>query len=310
MEDKKFRLVMRSDFDGIVCAVLLKKLNLISDVLFVHPKDMQDEKIVITDNDITANVPYVEGVHLAFDHHVSETIRLEAKPANYIIDPDAPSTARVVYNYYGGKDRFPDVPVEMIDAVNKADSAQFTQEEILNPTGWVLLHFLMDPRTGLGRFHDFRISNYNLMMNLIGYCQQYTIAEILQLPDVKERVDLYFKSQESFKKQLKRCAQVSKNIVVLDLRKEGVIYPGNRFIVYALFPECNMSIHVMWGKQDQNVVFAVGKSILNRTSKTNIGELMLAYGGGGHANAGTCQIDVDKADDVLKELIKKIHADG
>jgi nanoRNase/pAp phosphatase (c-di-AMP/oligoRNAs hydrolase) len=310
MEDKKFRLVMRSDFDGIVCAVLLKKLNLISDVLFVHPKDMQDEKIVITDNDITANVPYVEGVHLAFDHHVSETIRLETKPENYIIESNAPSTARVVYNYYGGKDRFPDVPVEMIDAVNKADSAQFTQEEILNPTGWALLHFLMDPRTGLGRFHDFRISNYNLMKDLIGYCQQYTITEILQLPDVKERVDLYFESQESFKKQLTRCAKVSKNLVVLDLRKEGVIYPGNRFMVYALFPECNISIHVMWGKQDQNVVFAVGKSILNRTSKTNIGELMLTYGGGGHANAGTCQIDVDKADAVLKELMKKIQADG
>ena len=189
-EKKKFRLVTRSDFDGLVCAVLLRELALIDDITFVHPKDMQDGKVAITGNDITTNLPYVEGVHLAFDHHLSETLRLETKPDNYIIDPDAPSTSRVLYNYYGGKAKFPNVPGEMLVAVDKADSAQFTEEEILHPEGWVLLHFIMDPRTGLGRFHDFRISNYNLMLDLIGHCQDYQVAEILQLPDVKERVDI------------------------------------------------------------------------------------------------------------------------
>jgi nanoRNase/pAp phosphatase (c-di-AMP/oligoRNAs hydrolase) len=311
MKDKqKFRLVMRSDFDGIVCAVLLRKLDLIDDILFVHPKDMQDGKVEMTDTDITANLPYVEGVHLAFDHHLSETIRLETKPANYIIDPDAPSTARVVYNYYGGQAKFPEVPVEMIEAVNKADAAQFSEEEVLHPKGWVLLHFLMDPRTGLGRFHEFRISNYNLMLDLIGYCEQYPIDKILQLPDVKERMDVYCEHEEKFKVQIQRCSKVYSNLVVLDLRDEELIYPGNRFMIYALFPECNISMHVMWGKKKQNVVFAVGKSIFNRTSKTNIGELMLLYGGGGHANAGTCQIDSDTADAVLQELIQKINAEG
>ena len=307
MNDKTgFRLVMRSDFDGIVCAVLLRKKHPIDGVLFVHPKDMQDGKVPMTGTDITTNVPYVEGVHLAFDHHLSETIRLETKPANYILDPDAPSTARVVYRHFGGRDAFPDVPGEMIDAVDKADAGRFSEEEILRPEGWVLLHFHMDPRTGLGRFHDFRISNYQLMKDLIGYCERYPVDEILRLPDVKERVDVYFGLEERFKGQISRCAKSIADLVVLDLREEEVIFPGNRFMVYVLFPQSSISIHVVWGKQKQNVVFAVGKSIFNRTSKLNIGELMLRYGGGGHANAGTCQIDSDRADRLLEELIRRI----
>jgi nanoRNase/pAp phosphatase (c-di-AMP/oligoRNAs hydrolase) len=198
----------------------------------------------------------------------------------------------------------------MMEAVDKSDSAQFTKDEIIYPTGWVLLNFLMDPRTGLGRFRDFRISNYNLMMDLIDSCKDHDIDDILQLPDVKERVDLYFEHEEKFKAQIKRCSTVHKNLVVLDLRNEETIYAGNRFMIYGLFPECNISIHAIWGVKKQNTAFAIGKSILNRTSNTNIGELMLEYGGGGHANAGTCQIDNEKAGDVLKELIEKITADG
>ena len=306
----KYRLVTRSDFDGLVCAVLLKELKLIDPIKFVHPKDMQDGKIELTNNDITTNLPYVEGVHLAFDHHLSETIRLgEIKP-NHIIDPQAPSAARVLYNYYGGKEKFPTISEEMMHAVDQADSAQFTQEEVLHPQDWVLLNFLMDARTGLGRFRSFRISNYQLMMELIDYCKNHKIDEILQLNDVKERVELYFEQEELFKQQIQRCAQVYENLVVLDLRKEEVIHAGNRFMVYALFPQCNISIHVLWGLKEQNTVFATGKSIFNKNSKTNIGELMLKYNGGGHQNAGTCQIDNDKAEQVLQELITQINQDG
>jgi len=311
MAEKTYRLVMRSDLDGIVCAILLKKMGLVGDdITFVHPKDMQDGKIEITDNDITANLPYVEGVHLAFDHHGSETIRLEEAPENYICDPDAPSAARVVYNYFGGKERFPDVPESMMAGVDKADSAQFTPDDVMNPTGWSFLHFLTDPRTGLGRYHHFRISNYNLMMELIKHCQTTPIEEVLALPDVKERVDVYMENAEKFKEQVQRCATMHKNLVVLDLRNEETIYAGNRFMIYALFPDCNISIHVLWGKQKQNTAFAVGKSIFNRASKTNIGELMLQYGGGGHPAAGTCQADNENVDEVLQALIDKITADG
>jgi nanoRNase/pAp phosphatase (c-di-AMP/oligoRNAs hydrolase) len=310
MSGNKFRLVTRSDFDGLVCAVLLKELDMIDDIEFVHPKDMQDGTIKITDNDVTTNLPYVKGVHLAFDHHASEAIRIENEPDNHIIDPGAPSAARVVYEYYGGKDKFPNVSDEMMDAVDKADSAQFSVDEILNPKGWVLMSYLMDARTGLGRFREFRVSNYDLMMRLIDACRDHTASEILTLPDVKERVDLYSEHQDKFKDQIKRSTKVHGNLAVLDLRNEKVIYAGNRFMIYALFPDTNISIHVMWGLNKQNTVFATGKSIVNRTSKTNIGELMLKYGGGGHENAGTCQVANDQADKVLGELIQKIAADG
>ena len=309
-QEQRFRLVTRSDFDGLVCAVLLKELDLLDEIKFVHPKDMQDGLVQISERDITTNLPYVPGAHLAFDHHLSETLRNSGEHPNYIIDPNAPSAARVVYNYYGGKNTFPSISDDMMEAVDKADSARFSYDDILDPKGWVLLNYLMDSRTGLGRFREFRISNYVLMMQLIGYCKQHSVDEILNLPDIKERKDLYFQHVEKAREQIKRCATVFNNLVVLDLRKEEIIYATNRFAIYALFPETNISIHVMWGLKQQNTVFATGKSILDRSSKTNIGELMLEYGGGGHEAAGTCQIDNDKAEEVLKELIARINADG
>lgn len=308
-ESRKFRLVTRSDFDGLVCGVLLKKLDLIDDIKFVHPKDMQDGKIDISDNDISTNLPYVPGVHLAFDHHLSETIRNE-KHDNHIIDPEAPSAARVVYDHYGAEKAFPTEWNDMMEAVDKGDSAQFSKEEVLDAEGWPLLNFLMDARTGLGRFHDFRISNYALMMDLIDYCKGQSINDILNLPDVKERVDFYKSNEDKFKEQIKRCSTIHNNLVVLDLREEETIYPGNRFMIYALFPECNISIHVLWGLKKQNTVFATGKSIFKKDSKTNVGELMLKHNGGGHSAAGTCQVDNDKSADILKGLIAAINADG
>lgn len=307
----KYRLITRSDMDGLVCGVLLKGLNLIDDVTFAHPKDMQDGLIDVGPNDITTNLPYVDGVFLAFDHHASEVERTGAKQDNHIIDADAPSAARVVYDYFGGAEHFPDISEDMMSAVDKADSAQFTKDDILHPEGWELLSFLMDARTGLGRFRDFNISNYQLMMKLIDHCRNHeTIDELLELPDVKERVDLYMEHKPKFKEQIERCATVHKNLVVLDLRKEETIWAGNRFMIYALFPQANISMHVLWGKNKQNTVFAIGKSILNRTSKTDVGTLCLSYGGGGHNAAGTCQIGNLKSEDALREIIQKITADG
>ena len=308
-DSKQYRLVTRSDFDGLVCAILLKNINLVDDILFVHPKDMQDGIIEVGANDISTNLPYVDGVHIAFDHHHSETLRNE-KRDNHIIDPDAPSAARVVYDYYGGENTFPESWKGMMNAVDKGDSAQFNQEEVLHAKRWELLNFIMDSRTGLGRFRDFRISNYELMMNLIDFGKDHSIDQLLELPDVKERTDLYFEHEEKFKEQIIRCATVHDNLVVLDLREEEIIYSGNRFIIYALFPQCNISIHVMWGLKKQNTVFATGKSIFDRSSKTNVGELMLKYNGGGHNAAGTCQVPHEQNEACLAELISTINADG
>ncbi|MBR3642060.1 MAG: exopolyphosphatase [Parasporobacterium sp.] len=303
------RLVTRSDFDGLACAMMLKELKLIDEIKFVHPKDVQDGIIELSKNDITTNLPYDPRVSIAFDHHESEVDRLKAIETNgkLIIDPNARSAARVVYDYYGGKEAFPRISDDLMEAVDKGDSADFTLEEILHPEGWVLLHYLMDARTGLGRFHDFRISNYALMMELIDYCLEHDIDEILELPDVKERKDLYFEQADLFREQLLRIAKVYDKVVVLDLREEEIIHAGNRFMIYALFPEIEISIHVAWGFKKQNTAVMIGKSIINKASNVDIGELCLKYGGGGHHNAGTCQLDNDKVDAQLPDIIKALN---
>ena len=303
------RLVTRSDFDGLVCAMLLKELNIIDDIKFVHPKDVQDGKVDLSENDITTNLPYDPRVGLAFDHHESELSRIKDENAKkkWVIDGNAKSAARVVYDYYGGKKTFPRISEELMLAVDKGDSADFTIEDILNPSKWVLLNYIMDPRTGLGRFHDFRISNYDLMMELIDNCLTHNIDEVMELPDVKERTKLYFEQSELFKAQLRRIVKVSGKVAVIDLRNEEIIYAGNRFMVYAMFPETEISVHVAWGFKKQNTAVMIGKSIVNKKSKVDIGELCLTYGGGGHANAGTCQLDNDVVDNELPNIIKKLN---
>jgi nanoRNase/pAp phosphatase (c-di-AMP/oligoRNAs hydrolase) len=307
----RYRLVTRSDFDGVVSAALLKTRDMIEDILFVHPKDVQDGKVAITERDITTNLPYSPRAHLVFDHHASEIARLGGTtPANLILDADAPSATRVVYRHFGAKRGFPKVPEALIAAADKVDSAQLSKEEILDPQDWILLGLLMDSRTGLGRFHDFAKSNYQLMMALVDSCAALPVDDILKLPDVAERVQVYREHQGPFHEQLARCSRVHKNLVEVDVRAEETIYAGNRFVVYALHPACNISMHVMWGRQKQNIVFAIGKSILNRTSKTAVGDLCLRYGGGGHDAAGTCQVDNERAEAVRAELIKQITTDG
>lgn len=304
---EKYRLVTRSDFDGLVCAMILKELDLIDDIKFVHPKDMQDGLIPVTNRDITTNLPYVDGVHLAFDHHSSEVTDDGDEKPDYIIEGEAPSAAHVVYNYYGGKEKLPRISDEIMEAVDKSDSAQFTLEEILHPSGWTLMSFLMDARTGLGRFHEFRISNYDLMMQLIDYCREHPVEDVLELPDVKERVELYFRQQQDFKDQLKRVTKMHGDVVVIYLKDEEIIYTGNRFLVYAMYPEAKISVHVMWGFRKQNTAVTIGKSIVNRSSNVDIGEICHYYGGGGHRNAGTCQLPNDEVDDILPDIFDLLN---
>jgi nanoRNase/pAp phosphatase (c-di-AMP/oligoRNAs hydrolase) len=299
------RLVTRSDFDGLACATLLKHLGIIDDYLFAHPKDLQDGRVEVTADDVLANVPYVEGCGLWFDHHTSEEDRLgdiefegESRPL--------PSCARVVYEYYGA-DKFPAACGEFIKAVDKVDSADLTAEEIARPTGWILLGFIMDPRTGLGRYRDYRISNYQLMLDMIEYCRTRTAQEILEIGDVRERVDKYFGDGENFVRMLRDNAEVHGDAVVLDLRRQEPIYCGNRFMVYSLFPQCSISVRVIWGFKKQNVVLTVGHSILNRTSKVDVGALMLTLGGGGHRAVGTCQVPEAEVPETLAKILARIN---
>ena len=303
------RLLTRGDFDGLACAVLLKELGIVDSIELIHPKDIQDGKIKVDENDVLTNVPYVPGCGLWFDHHSSEVERL---PMDFEFNGEskiASSAARVIYEYYGGEEKFGRF-AELIDAVDKSDIADFTMEEIRNPEGWVLLSFIMDPRTGLGRYRGYRISNYKLMEDLTELCRTKTLQEILEEPDVAERIERYHQEAPIFLDMLKERSRTDRNVIILDIRGMEYIPAGNRFMPYALYPEQNVSIRAMDGKQKLNTVLACGHSIFNRTCQTDIGSLMLRYGGGGHMTVGACQVLNEDADRILSEIVAELKMAG
>ena len=305
MPQNKYRLITRADFDGVVCGALFQELDMVGDVVFAEPGEMQAGRVPVTGTDITTNLPFVEGVHLCFDHHASEVVRVQNRP-NRIIDPTAPSAARVVYNHFGGKKGFPEISDELIAAVDKADSANYTEEDILAPDKWTMLNFIIDPRTGISRFKDFSTTNEQFMLALMTYCRHNPIDEIIRLPDVQERVYRYLEHEERAEHQIVRCATVYGGLIVLDMRRESSIFATNRFVVYALYPECNLSLHVLKDPQPGFVRFALGHSILNRSSKVDAGALLLEFGGGGHRNAAGCQVPEAEADAVLDRIVARI----
>jgi len=307
------RLLTRSDFDGLVCAALLYEAEVITDIKFVHPKDVQDGKIDVTEDDVLANVPYAEGCGLWFDHHASEDDRLNLKDGFEFEGESrtAPSCARVIFDYYGGDKKFHDMVTNGLMAdVDKCDSGQFTVEDIKNPAGWVLLSFIMDPRTGLGRYKDYRISNYQLMEKLAHKCRHESIEDILADADVKERVTRYYDQEADYEMMINNFCATDGNVLVIDLHDCPEIVTGNRFKEYVLYPEQNVSIRIIWGFQKQNMVMTVGHSVFNRTCNTNVGRLMLKHGGGGHPYVGTCQVPVEEWEQVKDELIATLKAEG
>lgn len=299
------RLITRSDFDGLACAALLKEAGVIDCWKFAHPKDLQDGLVEVTENDCLANVPFVDGCGLWFDHHSSEHERLQLEGKYKGESRITPSCARIIYEYYGGKETFPQFD-EMMEAVDKVDSANLTMDEIQNPKGWVLVGFIMDPRNGLGRWRNFRIPNYQLMEELIDACRTMTTDEILALPDVKERIDVYFEQAEKFKEMVQKHTRVEKDVIISDLRGVDPIYSGNRFMIYSMYPEQNISIWIVNGKGGKGCSAAVGYSVLNKTSNVDVGKLMLKYGGGGHKAVGTCQFDDEHMEEMLPKLISEI----
>ena len=305
------RLITRADFDGLVSAVLLVEKGIVDSYKFAHPKDIQDGKLKMSANDVLANVPYAEGCGLWFDHHDSEYERLDIPELEFEGQVNhAASTAQVIWDYYGGVDTFGRELLPVLRAVNIADAGSFLKEEVLNPEGWILLSFIMDSRTGLGHFNDYTISNYQLMMNMIQYCRTMSAAEIIAQEDVQERIVRYFDHQEPFKEMLKNSSRLEGKAIITNLLESETVYVGNRFIIYALFPDQNIDIRIMWGRNRENIVIACGHSILNRSSRTSIGRLMAKYGGGGHTMAGTCQVAIEDWESVSAEIISTVIADG
>jgi len=299
------RLFTRSDFDGLACGALLSYLGLIDEWKFVHPKDIQDGLVEATDNDILANIPYIKGCKLWFDHHSSESERLGEGTYFEGVSKHAPSCARVIYEYYGNDAKLGKF-AEMIHYVDKVDSGNLTADEILNPTGWILLGFIMDPRTGLGRFRNFTISNYDLMTILAKACAEKQINEILNMPDVKERLDLYFHQRDLFVDMVKSHAVIKGKAIKVDLRNVETIFAGNRFVIYTLYPEQNISVWIVDGRNKSNVAITGGHSIINRSCNVDVGSLFLGYGGGGHKQVGTCQVAYEDADRIIAEIMEKV----
>lgn len=304
------RLMTRSDFDGLACAVLLVEAGIVDEYEFVHPKDLQDGLIEVTSNDVLANVPYVEGCGLWFDHHSSEKERLDLQDQHDFQGASLimPSCARVIYDYYGGPEKFSKFDENgMMAAVDKCDSGQLSLDDIRNPEGWVLLSFLMDPRSGLGYHKEYRISNYTLMKDLIQYCRVMSNEHILQLPDIQERVKRYFSQETEYEEMIRQNSHIEDNILIIDLLEVDDIKVGNRFKEYALYPEQNISLRIIWGQRKEKVVFTCGHSIFNRSSQCNVGHLMLEHGGGGHTRVGTCQVPVENWITVRNELIEAMR---
>ena len=305
------KLLTRSDFDGLVCAVLLREKGIIDEYLFVHPRDVQNGKVPVTDNDILANVPYAAGCGMWFDHHSSEEERLQIKDLTFEgASRPAPSAAQVVWDYYGGVETFGDHFLPIIEAVNKADAADLTLDEILLAEQWILLSFIVDPRTNVEKYGEFSASGEQFYLDLIEYCRTKTIDEILEIPDVKARTTLYNEQQILFKDMLRKSCRIDRNVVITDLTNEAEIYCGNRFIVFASHPDQNIEIRMSWDEKKENIDFSCGHSILRRTSKTNVGHLMYTYGGGGHDKVGSCSVPVEKREEVFNEILTQMKNDG
>ena len=293
------RLITRGDLDGLTCAVLLSEVEKIEEVDFAHPKDVQDGKAQVTKNDILANLPYDERAGLWFDHHISQA---DASWNDFAGAYDvAPSAARVIANHYKSP-KFTRYD-ELLEATDKVDAAELTRDEIVDPKGWILIGYTLDPRTGLSDFRTY----FRHVMEL---AKSKSADDILNDPQVKERVAQLKSEEKAFMESLKANSKADGNVSVTDFRGQSNLPHGNRFLVYTLFPNQNVSVRIADGFDKKFVSIQVGHSILNRTCKTNVGELLMEYGGGGHFGAGTCQPSPEDADRVIGEIVKTLKENG
>jgi nanoRNase/pAp phosphatase (c-di-AMP/oligoRNAs hydrolase) len=300
------RLVTRGDLDGLTSAVIITMKEPIEEILLVHPQDVTDRRVEITSNDVLANVPYDPRCGMWFDHHLL-TESNQKPPENFLGRYGlAPSAARLVFDYY--RERDPDDAdlnrfERLVDETDRLDAAQLTRDDVESPRDYILLGYTIDSRTGLGKFDDY-------FRKLVEWLKTMSIEEVLQQPEVRERVERISSDQETFRQLLQRNSFQLNNVVVTDLREIEQLPAGNRFLVYSLFPEANVSLRVHWGPARNSVIAAVGHSIFNRTCETSVGDLMSRYGGGGHRGAGTCVLPLENAADAIDEILFELQANG
>jgi len=283
--------------DGLVSAVLITSMEDVNSLALIHPQDITDNKFEVREGDILVNLPYHPNCAMWFDHH--ELTDNNRKPPKVFKGRHAilPSVARVVYEYYQAEKLKHFEP--LIAETDRFDSAQLTSEDISDPRGAILLGFTIDPRTGFGIDKDF-------FMTLVELLKTSALDVVLRSPEVARRVNIYLENDFKFLQVLNDHTRIDKNVIITDFRKISSIPVGNRFLIYTLYPECNVSVRIQWGPRQEFVATTIGYSILNRTCKTDIGRLCSEYGGGGHKGAGACTLDPVSADSKLDEIIKKL----
>ncbi len=301
----KFRLITYGDFDGLVCYILLSKLDLISEVMFINPLEVKLGDIIPNNRDIFANLPYIPGVFMSFDRH-NQGIKKQER--NFIIEYEAHSVARVIANYFNLEEKFPFVFNNLLDHLDTTNEALLTTDDILNPKDWVLLSFILDPLTGLNRFHDFSKSHEQTLRDLAQNFEKLSIEQILSLPDIVERIHIYKTYQDHFIKQIKRCSTTYKHLVVVDLSHEDIIYPGNPFMVYALYPEADISMIIQNSGDTSD--FEIGASIINLNNSLDIGAMLRSMGGSGHKKEGKIKCAQSDKNNLKMKLIESILLEG
>ena len=300
------RLVTRGDLDGLTSVIIITMKEPIDEIRLIHPQEITDKAIEITPDDILANVPYHPNCGMWFDHHLltdSNEKPPETFKGRYGL---APSAARLVYDYYRERDPNDEALKRLetlVDETDRLDAAQLTPDDVEHPRDYILLGYTIDSRTGLGDFNTY-------FLHLIDWLKTMSIEEVLEQPEVRERIERLRREQTEFKSLLQRNSFRLNNVVITDLREIERLPAGNRFLVYMLFPEANVSLRVHWGPSHNSVIAAVGHSIFNRTCNTSVGELMSRYGGGGHRGAGTCVLPVEKAADAIDEILFELQANG
>jgi nanoRNase/pAp phosphatase (c-di-AMP/oligoRNAs hydrolase) len=300
------RLVTRGDLDGLTSAVIITMKEPIDEITLVHPQDITDKRVKITKNDVLANLPYHPDAGIWFDHHLlteSNEKPPEDFKGRYAV---APSAARLVYDYYLERDpndgKLKDLAT-LVHETDRLDSAQLTPSDVEDPRGYILLGYTIDSRSGLGAFTDY-------FKKLVEWLKTMSIDDVLAQPEVAQRIERLRRDQEDFKRLLQRNSFTLNNVVITDLREIKQLPTGNRFLVYTLFPDQNVSLRVHWGPYHESVIAAVGHSIFNRTCNTSVGELMSRWGGGGHRGAGTCVLPLESAAEAIDEILFELQANG